>query len=442
MTDGLAVVDTASDGSYELISTADQPFVYVSIPSGYSIPLNESGTARFYSAIAGTVGDEVSAPFELAQLPDSDDRHAFLVMADVQAQDVAEVTLFQQQTVPDVRQTVSDLDVRSFGLACGDIMYDHLDLFPAYEQGVMSMGVPCFQVVGNHDLDHSSITDHESTATFSRHFGPPYYSFNRGSVHYVVLDDVFWYGSDYLGYLVYEQLKWLEADLQRVEPGRPVVVAVHIPVLGSRHVRTGNPDPGIAISVTNRDALYRLLEPFDVHIVSGHTHECEHLFEHGVHEQVNGAVCGAWWSGPICGDGTPSGYSVYEVNGQQLSWRYKSTNHPLDHQIRAYPRGADPEAPDEIVANVWNWDPAWTVVWYEGGDRRGPMSRRTGRDPLSMELHSGPDLPPKRPWVNPLPTAHLFYAPASRDARDLRVEAVDRFGRSYSVPVPTHGPGD
>jgi hypothetical protein len=250
-----------------------------------------------------------------------------------------------------------------------------------------------------------------------------------------MLDDVFWHGAGYIGYLDGDQLAWLAADLQRVEPGSPVIAAAHIPILGSRHERNGERRPSITISVTNRDALYRLLEPFDAHILTGHTHENEHVFAHGVHEHVHGTVSGAWWSGPICGDGTPSGYGVYEIRGADVSWRYKSTGQAFDCQIRAYPHGADPKAPDEIVANVWDWDPAWEITWHEDGVRRGRMARRMGFDPLSVELHTGPDLPPRRPWVEPYPTNHLFYAPASRAANSIVVEAKDRFGRVYSSEV-------
>jgi hypothetical protein len=119
-----------------------------------------------------------------------------------------------------------------------------------------------------------------------------------------------------------------------------------------------------------------------------------------------------------------------------VSWRYKSTGHGYEHQIRAYAHGADPKAPDEIVANVWDWDPEWSVVWYEDGDRVGEMARRIGLDPQSVELHTGPDLPVRREWVEPVRTSHLFYAPASRGAREIRIEATDRFGRVYTVVVP------
>ena len=278
--------------------------------------------------------------------------------------------------------------------------------------------------------------DAASTVTFCHHFGPRNYSFERGRVHYVVLDDVFWHGAGYLGYLEADTLTWLANDLKTVEPGRPVIVATHIPVLGLNHLRTGKTSPNIDLAVVNREALYRVLEPYQAHILTGHTHENEHVFEQGTHEQVHGAVCGAWWSGPICADGTPCGYSIYEIDGEQLRWRYKSIGFESGHQIRVYRRGADPGAPDEFVANVWDWDPEWQVVWYADGERRRAMSRRVGNDPLSVELHTGELLPPRQPWVDPYPTNHLFYARAPNQARELRVEATDRFGRVYSAVAP------
>ncbi|UCC81881.1 MAG: calcineurin-like phosphoesterase family protein [Gemmatimonadota bacterium] len=440
VSDGLEVVGTARDGTFELVSSADRQFLQMSVPGGYSIPLNATGTARFYQPIRPDAGDELEAVFELERLPRPDERHVVLVLADPQTQNEQEVEWLHEETVSDVKHVVAGLGDREvFGIACGDIMYNNLEHFPGYERVVSAMGVPFFQVVGNHDMDFEARTDEDATATFSRHFGPRYYSFDRGAVHYVVLDDVFWHGSDYIGYIDHAQLTWLANDLALIEPGRTVFVAVHIPVLGSRHVRDGAAEPGSSMAIMNREALYRLLEPYEAHVLAGHTHEIEHVYEGGVREHVCGAVCGSWWSGPICPEGTPKGYTVYEVDGSQVSWRYKSTGHGFDHQIRAYPHGANPEAPDEIVANVWDWDPEWSVVWYEDGDRVGEMARRIGLDPLSVELHTGPDLPVRREWVEPVRTGHLFYAPASRDAHEIRIEATDRFGRVYTALVPEAG---
>jgi C terminal of Calcineurin-like phosphoesterase len=119
------------------------------------------------------------------------------------------------------------------------------------------------------------------------------------------------------------------------------------------------------------------------------------------------------------------------VKGRGIRWRYKATGKPLDYQMRVYPRGADRTTPDEIVANVWAWEPDWTVTWYEDGVRLGAMSQRTGLDPEAVAQQTDPDLPPKRPWVDLVRTRHLFYAPVSPEAKDVRVEATDGWGRTY-----------
>ena len=443
ITDGLRIVQTDDAGRYALPSTTRRPFVYLTLPAGYAIPQNEPGTARFHQPIPPDASGSMTADFELSDRSAADEQHAFLVLADPQTENALEVERFHQQTVPDVQQTVGNLsEVPVFGVGCGDIMFDNLELFPEYERAVQRTGVPFFQVVGNHDLNFASPTDPGSARTFRDHFGPTYYSFDRGAVHYVVLDDVFWQGQDYFGYLDDAQLRWLEQDLSFVEAGRPVVVFVHIPALSTRNERMGEPEPSVRGSISNRARLYELLDPFAAHVISGHVHENEHLYRNGLHEHVVGAVCGAWWSGPIGYDGTPKGYAVYEVDGTDIRWRYQSTGHDAGHQMRLYPTGSDPSAPDEMIANVWDADDAWTIVWYEDGIRKGEMARRTGTDPLSEELHRGEDQPERRPWVDPIPTNHLFYAPVSDDASTLRVEATDRFGRTYSAALDAASVGE
>lgn len=434
VSDGRNVTISGPDGHYSLVSSADSRFIWMCVPDGYRIPTGPAGTARFYHRIEpGT--DEATAVFSLEQMPTSGS-HAFLLLADPQTQTDFEVDRLLTETVPDITATLGGLSNQEvFGVACGDIMYDNLELFPRYEEAVRATGVPFFQVVGNHDLDPAS-TDEGSVKTFSDYFGPRYYSFDRGEIHYVVLDDVFWFGGGYMGYLDADQLVWLEQDLQNVEQGRTVVVFLHIPLLSTQFRRRGDSSPSRGISVSNREVLYRLLEPFQSHVLSGHTHEHEHVFEGGVHEHVHAAVCGAWWSGDICFDGAPNGYGIYEAAGSDLKWRYKATGLPPEHQIRAYPPGVDPKAPDEIVANVWGWDPEWSVCWYEGGERRGMMSRRVGTDPLSEQLHRGADRPSHRPWVEPVLTDHLFYCPAPQPGVQTTVEATDRWGRVFVTDVP------
>ena len=272
ITDGVTTVATDRDGRYTLVAAPGTQFVSIRLPAGFGIPVQRTGTAQLHQAILPDNRGEAEASFTLERLPVDDVRHVFLLLADPQTQNALEVGRLHAETVPDVQGTVSALwDRNVFGVACGDIMFDDLTLYPEYERAVTAMGVPFFQVVGNHDLDFAGRTDETSVATFESRFGRGYYSFDRGEVHYVVLDDVLWFGSDYVGYLDGRQLAWLAGDLALIERGRTVVVFLHIPVASTRPERLGGAKAMPAERVQNPEALYRLLEPYRAHILSGHT---------------------------------------------------------------------------------------------------------------------------------------------------------------------------
>ncbi len=440
ITDGLSVVQTDATGAFTLHADMRQPFVYMAVPAGYRIPQHDTGTARFFRPL--TEAPEQTALFELEPLPADDTRHAFVVLADPQTMDAYEMGRFQSETVPAVQSTVAALgDTPVFGVGNGDLMFDDLTLFPEYERAVGRMGVPFFQVVGNHDLNFESPAHRGSYQTFRNHFGPGYYAFDRGDVHYVVLNNVYWPGQDgfgratdsYLGHLPDRQLFWLANDLATVSPDQPVVVFTHIPMLSTLHERRGTDRPSPRNMTVNRAALHRMLEPFaEAHIITGHTHETEHRYPANVHEHVMGAASGAWWTGPVGRDGTPPGFGVYEVDGTALSWRYQSTGYNAAHQMHLYAPGADPERPNALIANVWDADDAWRIIWYEDGVEQGPMEAYVGTDPQAEDLYRGNNQPERHPWVSPVPTAHLYAARPSSGAAEVTVEATDRFGRTYT----------
>jgi hypothetical protein len=66
------------------------------------------------------------------------------------------------------------------------------------------------------------------------------------------------------------------------------------------------------------------------------------------------------------------------------------------------------------------------------GIQKGIMRPETGLDPLSVELHSGPDKPERRTWVDPQLTDHLYFAKVSPQARQVTIEVTDRFGKVYA----------
>jgi hypothetical protein len=60
------------------------------------------------------------------------------------------------------------------------------------------------------------------------------------------------------------------------------------------------------------------------------------------------------------------------------------------------------------------------------------MQQGVALDPLAVRLHAGPNLPAKHKWIEPSTTDHLFFAKPSAQAKEIRVEVTDRFGKTYT----------
>jgi predicted phosphodiesterase len=286
-----------------------------------------------------------------------------------------------------------------------------------YNEAVAEMGIPFFQGLGNHDEDYRMGDDETSDRTFKKFYGPTYYSFNRGRAHYVMLDDVRYLGveREYDGYIVQQQLDWLEKDLKFVDKDALLLICLHIPVYNQ---------------VKNNKELYKLLKPFkNVHVLSGHTHYNDNNIKGNVYEHNHGTVCGAWWTGPICEDGTPRGYGVYQVDGNQLKWHYKSMEREKDYQMALFVEELTNQK--RLIANVWNWDPAWKVEYWLDNEYKGILRNEQGYDPMAIKLYKGPDLPKPRGFAEPRETKHLFVAHFGTNVKQVKVVATDRFGVKY-----------
>lgn len=437
VTDGFNVVRTDAKGQYTLQSTSKAPFVYISLPSGYEIPA-DNGIPKFYRKIKPQK-HVFRADFSLRKMERSDSRHYTILWADPQINNSEQAQQMHAAAVPDTKALAAELQKTGpvHGIVAGDIYWDAPAIIPEYKKAVKEMGIPFFQVLGNHDMDINVRSDEHSDSTFRANFGPAWYSFNRGAAHYVVLDNVFYYadGYNYIGYLTERQLKWLEQDLAFVKPGSPVFISMHIPGYTEEKRRYKRDKDHIGNITLNRRFLYDLLKPFNAHILTGHTHYNENYFEGNVYEHIHGSVCGAWWTTPICDDGTPAGYGVYEVNGMDVRWYYKSIGKPKGHQIRVYNRGAYPRKPGDVAVNVWNWDKDWKVVWYEDGVLKGAMRQEVGYDADAIRLMEGKDKPGKYAWIEPSLTDHLFFATPSPTATKVVLEVTDRFGNIYREEV-------
>lgn len=432
VTDGRSFVETDRRGFYRLPAAEGAEFVYLTLPDGYEIPARE-GAATLYRRI----DPEQPAHYDFTLRRSAKDmtHHRLLLVADPQVYFEQELDSVRRAAA-DMRLTAAD-GMETFGVACGDIIGDITRkplLFGPVRDALAESGMPFFYVFGNHDMDVEARSNDYSKESFKERFGPTYYSFDRGRIHYVVLDDVFFLARGYLytGYLEERQLQWLEEDLAAVPHGRTVVVCFHIPTW-SRAARQGEWSEEEANKVlNNRRALYRLLEPYRAHILSAHEHynenylPVEHVFEH-----VHAPLSTLFWQTPWSMDGIPAGYAVYEADGDELTWYWKAVDYDRGRQFTAYAVGADRRKPEAVTVNVWNYDPAWKVRWYENGEPQGEMTRYTGYDASIADyvaLHSQEF---KYKYIGADRTEHLFMAVPSSPGAEVRVEVEDRFGNRY-----------
>lgn len=430
VTDGFDCVATDGQGRYELKRNRGARFVYISSPAGYLVPVSEQTIPQFYLPLDSL--KEKDYDFELLKNPKDDNRHTFLVQADVQATSEKDIAGYRAY-LQDVQELLRTSDGQSevFGIDCGDIVGDSPQLFPSYIQASSTLNIPVYRAIGNHDMTYGGRTFEYSYRTFEDYFGPIYYSFNRGKAHYIVLDNCFYVNRDYqyIGYIDERTFAWLEQDLRFVAKGSPVFVVVHIPTSLTPKLQW---NALLQDETSNASGLYRMLEGYDAHIISGHTHfNLNVCFNDSLMEHNTAAVCGIWWKADICMDGTPAGYGVYEVDGTDVKWYYKSAGQSKDYQFRAYPVGASREYPKDIIANVWNWDEKWKVEWYEDGKRMGEMTRFTGYDPDAEAICSDKERV-QYDWISPVQTSHLFRATPRSKTSKVEIKVTDRFGNVFS----------
>ncbi len=435
VTDGFSVVETDKNGNFEFWVSKSADYVYYSLPSGYNSPI-ENGVPVFYKKLNQNL-EKQTIDFELVKEIKSQQKHTFIAWADPQILELEEFELLDR-VISDVKSTIEAIptEIPVYGISLGDNVFDKLDFFEPYKKSVSKLQIPFYQVIGNHDLDYNERSDELSVKSFETAFGPTYFSFNIGKVHYVVLKDVFYYGYSYryMGYITENQLIWLEKDLTKIEKGSTVILALHIPTVFGEDENSKNFDYLIANSVMNRKALFKILEPFNAHILAGHSHtQWNTILSPTLFEHVHAAASAAWWQGELCVDGSPKAYTVYEIDGDKVSWYFKGVGMDKNDQFKVYPLGADSENPDFFIANVFNFDPEWKVEWFENGILQGNMVQFWGKDPDANELYKNGSK--KFWWLNAGQTNHLFQAKPLNKSAKITVQVTDRFGNKFTMDL-------
>lgn len=432
VTDGENFTKTGKGGKFVLESSDNSKFVYLSVPSGYSAPVDK-GVTKFFIPIDKS---RKSYDFHLIKKEIDDNRHGFIAMADPQIYSAKEFALMQAG-IDDIKKSVSEFNIPFHGICAGDLISHDHNLYPQFINVVSSSGIPFFHAMGNHDMVVNGRSFETTQWKFEQTFGPSYYSFNVGKIHYVVLNNCFFIGRDYfyIGYLEERQLRWLEKDLSYIPKGSTIVLTVHIPTTVSQKDRERFTYERAGTTMANHRGLYKILEPYNAHIISGHTHTNHNqTIKNNLFEHVTAALSGAWWQGELCTDGTPRGYGVYTVAGDSIKWYYKSTGYPKDYQMRVYTEEDDQSFKGYVVANVWNYDPLWRVELYENGVSRGVMSQFEAYDPAARAMYSNRDQLEHK-WIYPSLSDKFFRAKPESLNSQLKVVATDRFGNRYESSV-------
>ena len=434
VTDGYNFAQTNAEGRYTIEVDRRARHIYISTPSGYLVE-NKGSRPQFFLPIEKSAK---SYDFTLTPNPLGDERHAFFATADVQA--TSKDDLARYATIAeDMRQLAESMGVDHFSVDCGDIVGDSPWLYPHYLEVADKVGIPVWRILGNHDMNYNGKCFETSYETFEKTFAPNYYSMNRGKAHYIFLNNNFYVGREYfyMGYYTEALLEWLEKDLSYVPKDRLIIVVQHIPArLSPKQLPFEYNGYVLAEQTMNATSLFEILKGYKKsHIISGHMHfnlNVEHT--EGPMEHNTGAVCGTWWRGDVCLDGTPMGYGVYEVDGTDVSWYYKSSGFDKNYQMRAYKPGSKADQPAAVVANVWNWDSKWRVELYEDGIKTADMTRFEGYDRAAYELCADKEKVVYA-WISPIATPHLFCAEPRNPNAKIEVRATDRFGRTFVAPL-------
>lgn len=488
VSNGREVVLTDDQGAYQLEVNGDS-IVFITKPSGYMTPLDAYRLPRFHylhrpkGSPAGLryPGIEPTGPlperidFALHRQEEPASFEAIL-FADPQPQTDAELDYIRDGVVSELIGTGA-----AFGMTMGDILSDDLSMFPRYNSIIGQIGVPWYNVPGNHELNLFAPSDKYSLETFSKWYGPPYYAFEYADAVFVVLDDVRYRGAaptpenpraagGYDAALGEVQLAWLEAELAHVPKDRLLVLAVHIPLL------IPSDQAERQYGVEDRQALFDLLTDYpNLYAMAGHTHTTQHVRigeedgyrgEQAFHHHVLTTVSGSWWSGPFDGealpvsmqrDGTPRGYHRMHVDGTDLRVSFKAAGRPESHQMRIMldaahhgPQGGyrdvrpgelydgrineDQVAAASLLVNLFDGGPTSTVRFRVNDGEWVDMRRQLTFDPSYLELAERHDAVIK-PWVEPEPSTHLWIA----DLPDgigpgthlLSVVATDEFGSTH-----------
>ena len=485
VSDGTEVTVTDDKGIYELKSAKKWGYVFISVPSGYEVAA-EGVFPQFYQTLKGAADVVEQKDFKLTKV-DGQDRYKLFLLGDMhlanRTNDAAQFTQFTTDLNAYMAQHSGQ---KMYALTLGDMTWDlywykNNYALPQYRETINRQvkNLQIYHTMGNHDNDFMTTSDYDAAVKYVDCIGPTFYSFNIGQVHYVVMDNIDCSAYDgtnshnYVKKLSNEQLKWLAKDLAYVDKSTPLIVAMHAPIY--KPTSTGF---AFDHDSANTEALLAALDGYEVHFVTGHMHKVYNITPdddvvkgRDIHEHNSGAICASWWwSGNLTPgvhvsiDGAPGGYAIWDIDGTDFAWLYKSTGWPEEYQFRSYDLNnvsfsmddvpnipsnvliqlaykkyvnAYPENSDnEVLIKIWNWNSNWELSVV---DERGKTLEYTpvwAYDPLHIAALSVPRF--NNSGITSTPSfvtesATNFFKVKADDADvDLTITVKDEFGHTWT----------
>ncbi|WP_437922020.1 calcineurin-like phosphoesterase C-terminal domain-containing protein [Sphingobacterium sp. LRF_L2] len=462
VSNGIEVVQTDAEGRYQLPVQNDN-IIFVIKPSGYRLPLDKDNHSQFYhlhkpkgspelkyAGVAPTGKLPKSIDFAL-QVVEEPTKFSAFIFGDPQAYNENEMDFFKRAVVEEAKLKKGPL----FGISLGDLVGNDLSLHPSYKQTIGQMGLPWYNVIGNHDLNFDVKSDSLSDESFERLFGPANHAFNVGNVHFIILDDVLYphptTGEGYQGGFRKEQLDFVENDLRFVPKDKLIVLALHIPL---------NPDNDASFRNEDRQRLFDLLSSYTHTLsLSAHTHFQQQNYykakdgwkgQRPHHEYNVGTTSGDWYSGRLneagipvstMRDGTPKGYAILHVDGNSYTFDYKVVGKGDDYSIGLYGPSVVPERYAKrysLYANFFIGTTDNKVRYQVDGGSWKKMEQVNDQDPdytKEVLLFDGTkELVEGRRPSDAVPSKHLWKIKLPKLAvgvHTITVEAEDIFGRLH-----------
>lgn len=208
VSDGRNVVKTDENGKFFLKGYRKTRFVTVTAPAGYR-------TEKYYIAADKEKAEGYDFDLQKSDIA-AGSAHSFLQISDTEIGEngVGEWINYLK--------SIAEKEKPAFLIHTGDICYEaglkkHIE-----DMNTENMGLPVRYIIGNHDY----VDGEYGEALFESLYGPVWYSFEVGNVHYVVTP--FQTGADRKSaYNKNDRWRWLENDLANTDPDMKVVMFNH-----------------------------------------------------------------------------------------------------------------------------------------------------------------------------------------------------------------------